>query len=215
MNEPGTKGNEMNKPMTTAELLAADAATLTIEQIQQRSLIVNLRKLEREAEMVEHQNVKFQEDKEERARKMKLRTDDIEAERQKIANEQAGCRHMTGGSGLAGFFSGDGSIYGSSTSVLELPTGERYILCFRCQREWHRPSKRAVIDGKLTLAQYQAEAEEFEKMLRVPRKSFDALNGEFCAASKFTIPKLIKQQQQDDADFAVFLESEKGKREHA
>lgn len=190
---------------TEEQLLAAPLSDLSAEELSRRSLMINIRKSEREAEMVEHQNEQFRTAKDERVRMRQIGVENAELERAKVMEQQLGCAHKTGGEGLAGIFSGDGSIYGSSTTLLVLPTGEQYVLCFRCQKEWHRPSKRAVVEGKMSLDEYKRLEREYVDACRWPRKSFAPVNGEPCAASLFNLPALRAREAKDNVDFANYV----------
>ena len=194
-----------------AELMAADISTLTEQELGRRSLMLNIRKAERESEMIENQNEEYQTKKEEKLRMKRIAVENAEAERQKTRQEQEGCAHKTGGEGLGGFFQGDGAIYGTSTAGLILPTGEVYYMCFRCQKEWHRPSKRKVLNGEMSLAEYREQEKAYNEAARWPRKSFAPWNGELCSASTFTIPKLQMQQQKDNIEFNAMLEKLAGR----
>lgn len=88
-----------------------------------------------------------------------------------------------------------------------LPTGEVYGLCFRCQKEWHKPSKRAVLKGELSLVDYMKQEREYNDMLAWPAKTFDTPNGELPGSVLFTIPALQQQKQKDDQEFAAYLGS--------
>ena len=193
------------KKLTDKQLLEADTSTLTNEQILRRSALVTMRKSEREMALVEYQNQKFEDDQETKRRMNKAKVENINAIRDKEDRERRQCKHKTGGMDKQGFFNGDGERYGSCTALLKLPTGEVYALCFRCQKEWHAPSKRAVIDGRLTLAQYFKDLKEYNEVLEWPRKSFAPWQGEIAAASQFYIPKLKIQQEHDNRDFVVML----------
>jgi hypothetical protein len=200
------------RKLSEAELLAANVMDLSESQMAQRSMVIRLRKEERELILVDHQNQKFQQEQEAAETRARAGRDSHDAETLRIKTEQAGCRHMTGGEGRGGWFNGDGALYGSSTAACQLPTGEVYYLCFRCQREWHHPSKRDVLEGKLTLEEYFAKEKEYDDVMRLPRKSFAALNGEIMAASLFHIPALIEQRRKDDLEFSLLLQSKKGVR---
>jgi hypothetical protein len=193
------------KQLSEDELLAAPLFTLNREQIDQRMAIIACRKAEMEYDLACTAVEKHKDEVEERKRKMENRVRDIEAEREKTESEQRSCAHNTGGRGLEGILNGDGFIYGSSTGGFVLPTGELYFLCCRCGKEWHRPSKRAVIEGRMSLAAYRKQEQEFVAVSRLRRESYAPSNGEWCAASQFTIPKLIRQAQKDDEDFAEWL----------
>lgn len=193
------------KQLTEEELMSAPIYTLDRTQIEQRTAIMKLRREEMEYDLAKTAVEKHKDEVEERRRKMENRVRDIQAERERIEGEQASCAHNTGGRGLEGILNGDGFIYGSSTGGFVLPTGELYFLCCRCGKEWHRPSKRAVIEGKLSLAAYRKQEQEFVAVSRLRRESYAPSNGEWCAASQFTIPKLIRQAQKDDEDFATWL----------
>ena len=191
--------------LTDDQLLQANTSDLDNEQILRRSALVNLRKLEREEELTEYQNQKFRDDRETRNRMRDAKTENIAAEKDRIDRERRICKHKTGGMDKAGFFNGDGERYGSCTALLKLPTGEVYALCFRCQKEWHEPSKRSVITGEMSLAQYYKALKEYNEVLEWPRKSFAPWQGEICAASQFFIPKLQQQKEKDNRDFVVHL----------
>ena len=207
------------KELTTAELLAANIDSLTTDQLVRRSAIISMQKNEREMELAIYENDKFRNAKEERIRMRKIAVENSAAERAKTEAEQLGCAHNTGGEGLSGFFAGDGSIYGSATAGLELPTGELYYLCFRCQKEWHHPrwtgGMRAVIEGEITLEQYREQERQYNEIARRPRKSFQPWNGEFCSASKFNIPLLQARMAKDASDFEAYLHEQKPGRKQA
>lgn len=208
--------------LTADDLMNADPLTLTPEQIAMRRELVKLKTEEIALEKTRFENQKYIEEKLARENKAKAGRESHEAFLQKQRDEQAACWHKTGGSGLGGFFAGDGAVYGSATAGLELPTGELYFLCVRCQREWHHPKwpklwpdgkertgMRAVLDGLMTLAEYRQQEADFIAMMRQPRKSFEPLNGEFCAASKFFIPALENQMRKDKSEFEQFCKGKK------
>lgn len=201
--------------LTTEQLLNADLDDLTTEQLTRRSLLINLQKAERESELANYENEKFQTAKNERIRMREIAIANSEAERAKTKQEQAGCAHKTGGEGLTGFFSGDGAIYGTSTAGLELPTGETYYMCFRCQKEWHHPrwtgGQKKVIKGEMTLEEYMEQERAYNEVARWPRKSMAPWNGEFCAASKFNIPLLQQKMAKDDMAFREYLRDRRKK----
>lgn len=194
-----------HKEMTEQELLSASLMNLSPELLAKRSAIINIRKMERELEVSSNDNEEYQIKKREKIRMREIAIANSAAERAKIQAEQGGCNHKTGGQGLAGWFQGDGAIYGSSTAALQLPTGEIYYLCFRCQKEWHRPSKRAFLNGTITLFEYQDQEKEYIDASRWSRKSFEPWNGEICASARFNIPALEIQRAVDDADFRTFM----------
>lgn len=191
--------------LSEAELMTADPSTLTNDELARRVNLAALRKAERELELVEAQNAEFADKKEDRRRIAENKTKTTEEENNRLEREKANCAHQTGGKDRAGFFNGDGSIYGSCTAPQVLPTGEVYYICFRCQKEWHKPSKRAVLEGRITLAQYQRLDQEYNQVARWPRKSFDTGNGEFPGSILFRIPALELQKAKDDQEFAAFL----------
>ena len=191
--------------MTEAELMAADPSTLSNDDLARRVNLAALRKAERELELVESQNQEFQDKREDKKRIAENKTQVLKEENERLAREKRNCAHKTGGKDRAGFFNGDGSIYGYCVAPQVLPTGEVYFICFRCQQEWHRPSKRAVLDGKMTLAEYRRQEEEYNTVSRWPKKSFETTNGEFPGSILFRIPKLELQRAKDDQEFAEYL----------
>ncbi|MGA7907324.1 MAG: hypothetical protein WCA16_07970 [Candidatus Sulfotelmatobacter sp.] len=197
--------SEAKKLLGEAEFLSADLSTLTTDDLTRRAMSISLRKAERELEQVSYENEKVLAEKKERQRVAEMKTENIRAERERRENEQRGFQHKTGGEGLLGFFNGDGNLYGYSVAPHVLPTGELYFLCFRCQREWHIPSKRAVLEGKMTLLEYRQQEAQYSEVYRWPKKTFQPIQGEFPAASQFNIPRLTQQRQRDDADSAAHL----------
>lgn len=194
-----------HKQMTEQELLSADLMVLSEDQLAKRSLIINIRKAERELEVSANENEEFQTKKKERMRMKEVAIANSKAERQKIDGEQMNCAHKTGGEGLAGFFQGDGSIYGTSTVALRLPTQEVYYLCFRCQREWHLPLKRDFLNGRITIFEYEQQLKDYQEVSRWPRKTFAPMNGEICSASTFEIPLMRRQLDKDNSEFDTFM----------
>lgn len=191
--------------MTEAELMSADPSTLSNDDLARRVNLAALRKAERELELVEAQNQEFYDKREDRRRIAENKTKTMQQEEERLNREKANCAHRTGGKDRAGFFNGDGSIYGYCVAPQVLPTGEVYFLCFRCQKEWHKPSKRAVLDGQISLAQYRRLDEEYNEVVRWPKKSFETPNGEFPGSILFRIPALELQKAKDDQEFAAYL----------
>jgi hypothetical protein len=195
----------MSEPMNDKQLLAVvDTSTLSNEQLLRRSALVTMRKAEREMALAEYQNQKFEDDQETKRIMHEAKIENIKAIQDKEIRERSMCKHKTGGMDKPGFFNGDGERYGSSTALLKLPTGEVYALCFRCQKEWHAPSKRAVINGQISAATYFKLLKEYNEVLEWPRKSFAPWQGEIAAASQFYIPKLKMQEEKDNREFVVY-----------
>jgi|ERR1700741_5294491 len=197
--------NTKENQLPDAMLLEADISTLDNEQLVRRFNLINVRKMERELALVEDQNRKFDDDKQEWRRRQEQRKGDLEATNAKIAQEQNACKHKTGGLGLDGWFNGDGKLYGSATALQVLPTGEIYGICFRCQKEWHAPKKSDVLTGQITLAQYFQQAKEYNEMLKWERGTFQTPNGEIPGSILFRIPKLELQRAKDDQAFSEYL----------
>jgi len=204
------------KQLTEEELMSAPIYTLDRTQIEQRTAIMKLRREEMEYDLAKTAVEKHKDEVAERKRKMEHRIADIQAERDRIEGEQRACQHKTGGTGIAGILNGTGEIYGSSTIGLVLPTGELYFMCGRCALEVHGPDcvcegkpsyrpKRQVIEGKMSLAEYRRREAQYIEWSRLRRVSYEGINGEWCQASLFTIPKLIKQRMQDNEDFEAWL----------
>ncbi len=192
------------KEMTTEEILAADVASLTPQQMQTRIQILQVLKAQQELEVAEHQNREFQDKKEERIRQAKNKTVIIEVEAERIRNEQASCKHKSGGKGRSGFFAGDGK-QGFAVSTQRLPTGEVYMLCMRCQREWHLPPKRDVLDGRMLLAEYRQKEREYHEAMSWEKPLFSTDSGEIPGSIQFRIPLLEARRAKDDAEFEAYL----------
>src|SRR5580698_5758850 len=154
------------KSMTIQELLDAPLDSLTVEDMGRRSQVILLMKAERALEVVNEQNRKFTEEKEQKQKQIRTNLEQIAAQHAEDQRVKKLCRHKTGGKDRPGFFQGDGDIYGYAVSKQQLPTGEVYGLCFRCQKEWHDPDwwaeladgsvvfdgRKYVAEGKLPLA---------------------------------------------------------------
>lgn len=195
----------IEKVKTVDQLLNADLGSLTTEELTRRKALIDVMASERNLDIVAAANQKFLDEKETRAKSAAAKTAAIKAEQEDNERIRKMCRHNTGGRDRQGFFLGDGEIYGRSVSKQQLPTGEIYGLCFRCQREWHRPSKRKVITGEITLAQYAQENREFDEMMSWKTTAFNTSTGELAGGQMFLVPTLMKQKQKDDEDFDKFL----------
>ena len=90
------------------ELIEADPDTLTDEELGRRIRLTELKKSEREVELVESQNAKYQDEKEEKKRVADGKTIIIAQENDRLDRERNTCRHKSGGKNLPGFFNGDG-----------------------------------------------------------------------------------------------------------
>jgi len=195
------------------ELVEADPDTLSQEDLLRRINLTQLKKAEREVELTESQNQVFQEKKLEQKRVAEAKTIIIEDENNRLEREHNMCKHKTGGKGLTGYFNGDGK-QGYAVSTQQLPTKEVYFLCFRCQKEWRLPKKRAVLDaakqspkaGLIALAKYQKEEAEYYKVAAWDKPLFETDSGVTPGSVLFLLPRLEQQQAKDDAEFAAYLE---------
>jgi hypothetical protein len=133
---------------TEAELIAADPSNLSAEELGRRIQLAQLRKAEREVELVEAENLKNEDVKEEQKRKKQVRKEVIEQAERNEQNLKGYCNHKTGGEDKAGMFKGDGTKYGHSVGEVVLPNGVRYRLCGRCQKEWF-PTSYLIYLGKI------------------------------------------------------------------
>lgn len=133
---------------TEAELLASDPSDLSAEELGRRIQLAQLRKAEREVEVVEAENLKNEDLKEEKKRKQEVRKSVITQNEQREKNLKGFCNHKTGGEDKAGMFKGDGTKYGYAVGELVLPNGVRYRLCGRCQKEWF-PTNYLIYLGKI------------------------------------------------------------------
>ncbi len=201
------------KRMSYAELIEADPDTLSAEDLMRRINLTQLKKAEREVELTESQNQIFQDKKSEAKRVAEAKSIIIEDEQNRLDRERNMCKHKTGGKGLTGYFNGDGK-QGYSVSTQQLPTKEVYFICFRCQKEWHLPSKRKVLDARLkghkegliALAKYQKEEAEYYKVAAWDKPLFETDSGVTPGSVLFIIPRLEQQIAKDDSEFAAFLE---------
>jgi hypothetical protein len=209
----------MSKPeaethLTDEEILSAPTASLSLADLQRRIVINQMRQAEVALEKTEVEAQKYREEKSERARKAAAGRQIVQDENERIQMERNYCKHLTGGKGLAGLLQGDGK-QGYSIATQELPTGEIYHICFRCQREWHLPKKRDVLNGTSTLRQYREQEKEYHRISSVDKQLFATDTGGVPGSCKFRIPKLEAQRLLDDQEFAVYLESHPGLDAHA
>jgi len=190
----------MGKQMTNAEIMVADILSLDEGQLRIRVALTEALKAQKALELTEEDLRTHADKKEERARQAAARTQIIEDENDRLTRERGLCKHLTGGKGMAGLLNGDGR-QGASISKQILPTGELYAICVRCTREWRKPSKRAVIEGKMTFEAYQKQMREYIWAVTVDAPLFASDSGQPQASVTFRIPKLIKQQEKDDQEF--------------
>jgi hypothetical protein len=207
------------KKMTIQELLEAPLEDLSVDEMVKRGQVITLMRQERELEVVNSQNQQFADQKEQRQRESKVKRENIAQEYAENQRIKGLCKHKTGGKDRQGFYQGDGDIYGYAVARQQLPTKEFYVLCFRCQREWHSPiwwaelpdgsrlfdGRRAVMDGKMPLPLYFRQEREYREAMEWPAKTFEGIGGEWPASSTFNIPKLDQQLQKSAAEFEQYL----------
>jgi hypothetical protein len=204
-----------------------DTSTLSIEQIVRRGHLITMQAAEVGLEETARQNEKAVAAREQEVRQHKARMKDILNNQLEEERVQSVCKHQTGGQDKAGFFDGDGQIYGASISTQILPTQEIYCLCFRCEREWHSPYRleryfpghpekislaKAVTLGLFPLEEFDAMEAEFKRVLGVKANTFKPLQGEIPAASQFLIPELKARLEQESRDLAAFRKLPKAER---
>lgn len=132
----------------------------------------------------------FHEKESEKARITKIRVEAVQREREEAERRHRACKHKTGGKGKPGFLHGDGAK-GYCVGQTVLPTGELYMTCSRCQKEWHHPSwimKIEVVNtGKTTMTRtrYERMEADYNEAL-----NWDHPYTEMMEASQFKIPLL-------------------------
>lgn len=196
----------MAEKLTYEQLMKADPEDLSVDDLTRRLNLTNLKKAEREVELVESQNQIFQDQKQDRKRVADTKSTIFTEEDNRIKKERSICKHKTGGKGLPGFYNGDGK-QGYSVATQVLPTGEHYFLCFRCQTEWRKPSKRKVLKGEMTLQQYLYEDKAYNMVASWDKPLFETDSGEVPGSVLFRIPKLENQALIDDQEFEEYLQS--------
>jgi hypothetical protein len=196
------------RQLTDEEILAAPTSSLSLEQIQRRIMVSQLRKAEREVDLVEEENRKHEDAKVEKSRVAAAKTRIIEEAAEKTRREQSICQHKSGGKNLAGFFNGDGKM-GYTICTQQLPTGVIYMMCMRCQKEWWLPKKRDVLNGTLTLKQYRAQESEYYRVMALDKQLFEGEGG-VPASCQFRIPALESARLRDDSEFEVYLAANPG-----
>lgn len=175
------------------------------EQSELESIDLELKRVELEQkrmalELTKRQVAEYKEQEQDAARKREIRVDAIKKEQESQKRLRSVCKHKTGGRGKAGFFSGDGR-WGYCVTSQQLPTGEIYFMCFRCQKEWHMPKKSDVISGALSMADYRKQAAEYADVAAWDKPYFGG-GGEVCASVLFKIPALDLQEARDAEEFA-------------
>ena len=141
-------------------------------------------------ELTKQQVQAFREEQQNRARVSKIRVEASAAEEAERKRRQGICKHKTGGKGKPGFLYGDGAK-GYSISHQVLPTGEYYMMCIRCQKEWHHPMwqvKFEILDHgqtEMKRSEYDQQVREYQEALEL-----DHPYTELAEASRFRIPRL-------------------------
>jgi hypothetical protein len=200
---------------------------LSVDQIMRRSVLIQMQAAEVGLEETARQNEKAIAAREQEVRQHKARMKDIlnnQAEEERI---QGMCHHNTGGQDRAGFYQGDGEVYGASISTQVLPTQEIYCLCARCMKEWHSPYRvekyfpghpekisltKAVCLGLFPLEEFDAMEAEFKRVLGLKARTFAPLQGEHAAACQFLIPELKARLEQESRELQAFRKLPKAER---
>lgn len=107
----------------------------SVESIQRRIALLELRKKEKEYELVEADLEKHNNEKENRKRTIAARRAEEQSTREEMERLQSICLHNTGGLELAGIFKGNGK-HGRSVNVHKLDLGVEYVICTRCNKQW-------------------------------------------------------------------------------
>lgn len=179
------------------------ATTRSAEDIDREMKELLLEEQRLKVKLVKQQLSDYADKEAEIEQKKRVQIENIRKNDEELRRIRTMCAHKTGGTDKAGFYHGN-AVHGYSVTLQITPVGERYYMCFRCQNEWHRPSKRAVLDGTLTLEEYYRQEAEYIEVSKWPRQYFGD-QGEPCAASQFRVPALEAQQAKDNADFAAYL----------
>jgi hypothetical protein len=183
-------------------------------------VLINLQSAERGLEAAARENEKAIADREQAQRQHRAKMLDIQRNTEEELRIQGMCYHQTGGKDRAGFYQGDGDIYGASISKQVLPTSEVYALCVRCSKEWHRPEwvekyfpghsekmslRKAVTIGLFPLAEYNEMIREFQRVIRLKARTFEGSGGEYPASVQFNIPALRDRHAKETAEFSEYL----------
>lgn len=163
------------------------ASELTVdEQIKQ----VELQTARMNLKLSQQSLIEFEEKEDNKARITKIRVEAMQKEAEEHKRRQNACKHKTGGKGKAGFLSGD-ARHGYSVIHLVLPTTEAYVMCLRCQREWHHPNWTIKMEifhtgnTEMTRAQYDKQLAGYAEAMEWGHELTEASE-----ASLFTIPLL-------------------------
>lgn len=159
---------------------------------QQELKAIQLEEAKIRLEVAKAQAQEFREKEENKKRVSAIRVEAVKREQEENERRQKVCKHKTGGKGKAGFVNGDGT-HGYTVLPCVLPTGELYLTCTRCQREWHHPAwtvKMEVFSSynkktSMTKERYQKQLKEYEEALQ-----WDHEYTEMMEASLFRIPAL-------------------------
>jgi hypothetical protein len=156
---------------------------LEMQQIERETKLQQL-------EIAKQQNADYREKKAAKEQLMRTRVEMSEQENAEKERRQNICRHKTGGEGKDGWLRGDGSK-GYSVTHQVLPTGEYYMFCNRCGKEWHHPMWQVKFEilatnmTSMTRTQYNRKVAEYDEVF-----GWDHAYTKVMEASRFTIPKL-------------------------
>src|SRR6267378_2167396 len=158
--------------------------------IEEQVKFYQLEEAKQRLEMTKQQVNEFKEKEADKERIRRIRVDAVKKEKQETERRQRQCRHKTGGKGKPGFLHGDGAK-GFCVGQIALPTGELYLLCSRCQKEWHHPTWIVKIEvyntgnTAMTQSQYDRMLTEYNEAL-----NWDHPYTEMMEASQFKVPLL-------------------------
>lgn len=163
---------------------------VSVEDIKRQIAEVELETAKRTLKVRMAENLEFEEKEANRARVTKIRVEAMLAEKRESERRQRACLHKTGGKGKEGFLAGDGE-QGYSVAPVVLPTGELYMICLRCQKEWHHPAWLVKIEvyntrsTTMTKARYAEIEKEYAEATGWGHKLTNVAE-----ASQFRIPLL-------------------------
>jgi hypothetical protein len=129
---------EVKKQQSAAQVEAA----LKAVEIEEKQLDLEIKR----------ENVaRLRNDRATKENRAKTREATLQEFNKNLANTHRNCKHMKGGTDVAqNLQAGGDNASNYSVHIFKLPTGERIVLCTRCQMEWHAgdPSEYLIRFGR-------------------------------------------------------------------
>lgn len=168
--------SEEVKKQTAQEELAQIELELKRKELRLKE--ITLSKAEQESELIVHQVEQFKLDKESKLSIKQGRQTTLDNQLKSRRARQAGCQHRMGGNGLEEMYTATSEF--RSVAKFVLTTGDMFVRCTRCRKEWHAPDPLHFLKKPVNRKDFTNEVDYRKAIAKnVDKPAYDAAFAEF------------------------------------